>query len=290
LRPHPGPSSIAQVLAGAISTLVAAGCETPRLDAEILLAHILEKSRAWLYAYSEHALTAWQFNDFQGLIARRAAREPVAYLVGRKEFFGLDLIVTPHVLIPRPETERLVELALERVSTWSAGKVIVDVGTGSGAIAVSIAVRTAGAHRIVAADVSSAALSVARQNAFRHEVAGHISCIQADLLAPLSGRLDLVVSNPPYLSEAELATAPPEVSRWEPRAALDGGTDGLSVIRRLLALASVRLGPRGSLLVEIGAGQAAAARALARRHFPASTVKVASDYAGRDRVLVVQQE
>jgi release factor glutamine methyltransferase len=278
----------------------------------VLLAHSLGRDRGWLYAHSEYLLSPSQLSDYQALVARRANREPVAYLAGHKEFFGLDFIVTPDVLIPRPETEQLVEMALQvvraglvpipRAGINHAPMAIADVGTGSGAIAVTLAVHLPEAH-VFATDTSPAALAVARRNAARHGVADRVHCVQGDLLAPLKtsppaplsaaerGKrrpFQLIVANPPYLSQADLAAAPPEVARWEPRAALDGGPDGLAIIRRLLAMVTDRLCPAGALLVEIGAGQGADVLALARRYLAGATVEIARDYAGLDRVLVAR--
>jgi release factor glutamine methyltransferase len=281
--------SVAQTLLQAAQTLSAAGCDTPRLDAEVLLAHVLGQDRAWLYAHPEYSLDPNQLGDYQALIARRAEREPVAYLTGHKEFFGLDFVVTPGVLIPRPETERLVEIALQMLEAGSSSETpaIVDVGTGSGAIAVALATH-APATRVVAADISAAALVVARRNAIRHGVAGRVDFLQSDLLASLKGPFHLIVANLPYLSRADLAAAPPEVARWEPRLALEAGPDGLADIRRLLAMAASRLRPAGALLAEIGAGQGADVLALANQHFPRATVEIAQDYAGLDRVLIAR--
>jgi len=281
--------SVAQTLLQAVQTLSAAGCDTPRLDAEVLLAYGLGKDRAWLYAHPEYALAPDQLGDYQALIARRAAHEPVAYLTGHKEFFGLDFVVTPGVLIPRPETEQLVEIALQILEAEACPDTIAiaDVGTGSGAIAITLAMHVQAAH-IFAIDVSAAALAAARHNAVRHGVAGRVDCLQGDLLAPLRGAFHLIVANLPYLSRADLAAAPPEVARWEPRLALEGGPDGLAVIRRLLAAAANRLHPAGALLAEIGAGQGADVLALADQHFPRAAVEIAQDYTGLDRVLVVR--
>jgi release factor glutamine methyltransferase len=281
-------NSVLQTLKQVTDTLAAAGCDTPRLDAEVLLAHALDRDRAWLYAYPEQTLSQHQLSVYQTLVSRRARREPVAYLTGHKEFFGLEFIVTPDVLIPRLETERLVESALQWMATTSPLPIIADVGTGSGAIAVTLAVHLPQAY-VVATDTSPAALVVAQRNAARHGVADRVRYVQGDLLAPLAGRFTyFIVANPPYLSQAELAAAPPEVARWEPHAALDGGPDGLSVIRHLLLMAEDRLHPGGGLLVEIGAGQGAEVLKLARHQFPQATVEIARDYAERDRLLVVR--
>jgi release factor glutamine methyltransferase len=279
-------SLVAQALKQAVQPLAAAGCDTPRLDAEVLLAHILGQDRAWLYAHPEYTLSPSQLSAYRSLVARRAQREPVAYLTGHKEFYGLDLIVTPDVLIPRPETEHLVDRAVHWLTTSASPWIIADVGTGSGAVAVTLAVHIPQAH-IIAIDNSSAALTVARRNTVRHRVANRVHCVQGDLLTPLTRPLRLVVANLPYLRQAEVAAAPPEVALGEPRAALDGGPDGLATIRRLLALASKRLSSDGALLVEIGAGQRDEVLRLARHHLPTATVEIARDYAGRDRVLIV---
>lgn len=284
---HASRAPLLQTLKHASQTLAAAGCDSSRLDAEVLLAHVLGRDRAWLYAYPEHALSPSQLSAYQLLVSRRARREPVAYLTGHKEFYGLDFAITSDVLVPRPETEHLVQRAIHCGATSSSSPIMADVGTGSGVIGVTLAVHLPLAH-IIAIDTSQSALAVARSNAVRHSVANRVSLMQGDLLSPLRGPVDLVVANPPYLSWPELTVASPEVSRWEPRAALDGGSDGLSVIRRLLDMAATRLGRGGALLVEIGAGQGAEVIQLARHHFPQADVEIASDSAKRDRLLVVQ--
>jgi release factor glutamine methyltransferase len=278
---------LAQTLGYATQVLVTAGCDTPRLDAEVLLAHVLAHDRAWLYTHPEHVLSPPQLSTYRSLVSQRVAREPVAYLTGCKEFFGLDLIVTPDVLIPRPETEQLVELAIQWIANAPSRGLIADVGTGSGAVAVALAVHLPQSH-IIATDTSPAALAVARRNAVRHRVANRVHCVQGDLLAPLARTFHLIVANPPYLSQTELATAPPEVACWEPRAALDGGPDGLAMICSVLEMASDRLCPGGALLVEIGAGQGTEVLSLARRRFSQATIEIVKDYAKRDRLLVVR--
>lgn len=280
-------SPVLQILKHASQTLLAAGCDTPRLDAEVLLAHVLGQTRAWLYAHPEHVPSSSQLSTYQSLLFRRSEREPVAYLIGHKEFFGLEFMVTPDVLIPRPETERLIELALQWAATSPSLRTIADVGTGSGAIAVALAVHLPQV-RVMAIDNSPAALATAQRNARRHGVADRVHVLQGHLMAPLARTLHLIVANPPYLSQAELATAPPEVARWEPRAALDGGPDGLATMRHLLPMASDRLLPGGVLLVEIGASQGARVLTLARGLFPRASVEIAQDYANRDRLLFVR--
>ena len=201
------------------------------MEAEVLLAYILGTSRAVLIAHPERPLTPAQLDRYQALVRRRAADYPLPYLTGRLEFYGLEFEVTPEVLIPRPETEMLVELALARQPASA-----VDVGTGSGCIAVSLAVHLPEAT-IYATEISPAALAVARRNAERHGVAERVRLLAGDLLSPCPGPVDLIVSNPPYVSTGERASLPASVREYEPSLALDGGSDGLDVVRRLLAQA-----------------------------------------------------
>lgn len=262
----------------------------PRLEAELLLAHLLDVPRTAILAHPEAELTPSQARAYAAHVGRRAAGEPLPYITGTIEFFGLAFHVTPAVLIPRPETECLVTAAL----TWvraHPGAVAVDVGTGSGCIAVTLAVH-APELRLCAIDNARAALAVAQVNAQRHGVAHALAFVEADLLTPFprspAGRLDLIVSNPPYVAQHEWAALPPSV-RQEPRAALLAGPEGLDALRRLLAQAPGRLRAGGRLLVEIGASQGDAARALAQAAFFDRRVRVQilPDLAGRDRVLQV---
>jgi release factor glutamine methyltransferase len=238
-------------------------------------------SRTALLAHPERPVTPEQESRFTELTARRAAHYPLPYLTGRAEFYGLDLWVTPEVLIPRPETELLVDLALAQQPAS-----VVDVGTGSGCVAIALAVHLPRAF-VYAIDVSSAALAVARGNAERHGVADRVRLIAGDLLTPRPRLVDLVVSNPPYVSADEWATLPQSVRDYEPRLALDGGPDGLAVIQRLLSEAPAVLRPGGVLLLEIGAGQADAVKYLAQTAFPQASMRIHPDLAGRDRVVEV---
>lgn len=256
------------------------------LDARVLLAYALHCEITWLLAHDDAPVDRAQASRFQTLVERRRAGEPVAYLTGERLFFGLPFHVSPAALIPRPETEHLVEAALE----WarSRGRVrIADVGTGSGAIAVSLAVHLP-ETRVVATDRSRPALRVAAQNVARHHLDERVSLVQADLTAPLRPPFDLIASNPPYIPTSQLAQL--EVARHEPRAALDGGRDGLAVIRHLLADAPRLLARPGLLLVEIGAGQAPAVCQLAGEIFHEADVSVVCDYGGHERVLRVALE
>lgn len=266
------------------SAQLATCTDRPQVEAELLLVHVLAQPRAYLWAHPEAALTPQQVADYAAYVQRRAAGEPLPYITGQIEFFGLTFAVTPDVLIPRPETETLVEAALD----WLKGHpdaVAVDVGTGSGCIAVSLAVH-APSLRLYATDISSAALQVARVNAERHNVAERITFLEGDLLLPLPEPLDLIVSNPPYVAENEWDALPLSVQQ-EPRLALLSGADGLDAIRRLLAQAQTRLKPSGLMLVEIGERQGEAVQALAQAAFPQANVAVLPDLAGKDRVLQI---
>lgn len=237
------------------------GLPTARLDAEVLLAHTVKRDRVGLYTHFDQPLSPEELTAYRELIKRRLAGEPVAYLVGRREFRSLDLEVDARVLIPRPDTETLVEVALGLLPPLGGERSphIVDVGTGSGAIAIAIAVARPDAT-VEAVDRSPDAVAVARKNAAQH--APSVSIHEGDLLAPIKAEvIDLIVSNPPYIPTAEIDGLQIEVRR-EPRLALDGGADGLVIVRRLIGDAAQRLRSGGALAIEIGAGQAAATEAL----------------------------
>jgi release factor glutamine methyltransferase len=274
-------STVATLLREAQARLGAAST-TPRLDAELLLAHLLGWPRAKLLAEREHPVAPPLGDAFAGFVARRAEGEPVAYLVGHKEFYGLDFAVDRRVLVPRPETELLVDLALSAARTIGATR-IADIGTGSGAIAIALAAHLPEAQ-IDAVDISAEALEVARANVARHGLASRVRLLADDLLAPLAGLYDLIVSNPPYTILAEVE---PNVLAHEPHLALAGGPDGADLYRLLLAAAPSYLRPGGALLCEIGAWQGALVASLARAAFPAAEVRVAQDLAGHDRVVSI---
>jgi len=266
------------------SLLLSAHTDRPYIEAELLLAHLLDQPRAYLWAHPEAALTPQQAAAYAACVQRRAAGEPLPYITGQIEFFGLTFAVTPNVLIPRPETETLVETALIWLEAHPAA-IVVDVGTGSGCIAVALAIH-APALRLYATDISRAALDVARANARRHNVADRITFLEADLLTPLRGPVHLIVSNPPYIAEGEWYTLPLSV-RQEPRLALLAGVDGLDAIRRLVQRARTRLAPGGLMLVEIGEWQGEAAQALAQAAFPKADISILPDLARKDRVLKI---
>jgi release factor glutamine methyltransferase len=283
-------ATIGSALRWAANCFARAGCESPRLDAEILLAEALGVNRAHLLAHGDDALPPDVLDQFQAWVLRREKREPVAYIIGRREFYGLDFTVTPAVLIPRPETEHLVEEALAFAHSHQpdgAGVAIADVGTGSGAIVVSLAVHLPRA-RICALDASLEALSVAWRNADRHGVADRMCLLHSDLLENLPWPADILAANLPYLTDAEWKELVPEIRLYEPEMALRGGADGLDAIRRLLHQAPAFLRPGGAVLLEIGAGQAAQVRAIAAESFPGADFHVVQDYARLDRVVVIE--
>ncbi|HEX7475723.1 MAG TPA: peptide chain release factor N(5)-glutamine methyltransferase, partial [Dehalococcoidales bacterium] len=230
------------------TTLAASAIEDPNLEAEVILRHGLNIDRVRLFLDRDRELSPAEYNTFLQLLQRRSNGEPSAYITGHREFFGLDFTVNKAVLIPRPETERLVETALEIASARKVS-LIADVGTGSGAVAVSLASRLKTAI-IYAIDISDEELQVAAENARKHGVSDRIRLLQGDLLAPVPEPVDMVVANLPYVKQSDL----PEVNTWghEPALALDGGKDGLDVIRRLISQVKGKLKPGGALLLEIG--------------------------------------
>ena len=257
--PAPADWTVLDVIRWTAGRFAERGLGTPRLDAELLVAEVLKLPRVQLYVQFERTLTYEERAALRELVRRRQAGESVAYLVGRKEFWGLDFAVDGRVLVPRPDTETLVEEARARLANIPQPRVA-DVGTGSGAIAVTLAKLLGGAS-VFASDVSTAALEVARGNAERLGVA--VTFVEGDLEAPLvpHAPFDLIVANLPYIPTGDMAALPADV-KTEPALALDGGADGLALVRRLVAVAPGLLAPRGALALEIGAGQAAATAAL----------------------------
>jgi release factor glutamine methyltransferase len=293
--PGPGPS-VAECVASGTFLLERAGIESARLDAECLLAHILTCPRWLVVLEGRRRLTRAQFGQYLRLLQRRERREPLAYLLGRREFWSLPLAVASGVLIPRPETETLVEAALAACAEVSPasppGPIIIDLCTGTGAIAIALA-RELPEARIVATDISRRALRVARANAEAHGVADRITLLRGHLWRALEGVLsngqaDLIVSNPPYIPSGAIGTLMPEVW-WEPRRALDGGPDGLRFHREIIAGAPRHLRPGGFLLVEIGTDQAAAVAGLLEAGDDFQTCRVIQDLAARDRVVVARR-
>lgn len=258
---------------------------SPSLDAQVLLAHVLgTDNRAYLFAHPEQILTPEQAAAYDALIARRVTGEPVAYLRGFADWYDRRFIVTPDVLIPRPETELLLEAALAKLD-GNPHAVVADIGTGSGALAVTLAAHHSGT--VIATDTSEAALTIARRNAEAQRV--RVDFRHGDLLAPLIAdgpRVDVLVSNPPYIAHNEMLTL--DVSHHEPHAALDGGTDGLTLVRRLLADAPRVCNAGAWVFVEFGASQGTDVLALAKSHLRPVHAAIHQDYAGHDRYLVAQ--
>jgi release factor glutamine methyltransferase len=261
--------------------------ERARRDAETLLLHLIQREQSFLMAHPDEMLSAEGAVRYYALVERRLCGEPIQYITGEQEFYGLSFHVNRNVLIPRPETEGLVERALELAAQFSRPH-IVDVGTGSGAIAVATAVHCKQAT-VTAIDISEAALSVARGNAERNKVAARIRFEQGDLLAGVAAAsCELVLSNPPYVPEADRATLSVEVREYEPHLALFAADEGLAIYRRLIPEAHVVLVPGGWLLMEIGYGQADAIRALlADAGFIA--IEFVCDLQGIERVAVAQK-
>ena len=282
-------SRLHQHLSQARERLVHAGIRSDEaaLDAEVLARHVLNCDRATLLTRANDPLPSAFGRLYDELVRRRLAREPIAYIVGHREFWGLEFEVTPAVLIPRPETELVIEEALAAFPHKPVVHTIIDVGTGSGCLAVILAIEFASAT-IVAIDSSAAALDIARQNAARHNVSERVALVHGDLLDDVQVSADLIVSNPPYVPDADAPTLQPEVARYEPACALYGGPDGLDVIRRLLAVAPARLAPEGRLIVEFGFGQESAVRDAALQS-GWTTDRVRRDLQGIPRVAVLRR-
>jgi release factor glutamine methyltransferase len=261
------------------------GSDSPRLDAEVLLAHAIGCERIALYTRFGEAAADAAREQFRELVRRRAAGAPVAYLVGHKEFFSLDLDVGPDVLIPRPDSEFVV-LEFLRIFKATPQVTAIDVGTGSGNLSVAIAKQHAGA-RLRAIDISPAALAVARRNAERHGVANRIEFLEGDLFGPLSAdsQVDCVVSNPPYIAAGEISKLPVGVRDFEPHLALAAGETGLEVVAAIIAAAPSRLRPGGQLILEIGAPQEADVRRLIETQGAYAIQPTIHDYAGHPRVI-----
>ncbi|MFO0852533.1 MAG: peptide chain release factor N(5)-glutamine methyltransferase [Gemmataceae bacterium] len=277
--------TIKELLNWTTTYLKSKGVESPRLEAQILLAHVMSVPKIELVARSDEEPSAEEKAEFKGLVKRRVEGWPTAYLVGRKDFYLLSFEVTPAVLIPRPDTETLVEHALRFLKGKHAPRVL-DLGTGSGCIAVSLA-HQAETATVTAVDLSPDAAAVAKRNAERHGVADRVSVVTGDLFAPLpaGASFDLIVSNPPYVTPGELADLAPEVRDHEPRLALDGGPDGLAFYRRIAAECGKWLAPGGAVMVEIGWTQEPAVRALFEARPELVVGPSVKDLGGRFRVV-----
>lgn len=280
-----------------MTQLDAARVDAPATTARLLLSQTTGQSKEWLIAHSDESLAADEQIHFQSLLTRVMAHEPLFYVLGHREFFGLDLHIDKRVLIPRPETEMLVELALDTLAQGRSAGLrgdiqVIDVGTGSGAVPIAIA-KHAPAIAILATDISKDALDVARLNAARHGVMDRIAFVQADLLAGIHTLPLVITANLPYVTCAEIDGLPPEIQTHEPRVALDGGEDGLDLVRRLLSQIAWMAGTAGqtplrAAFLEFGASQGEAVLQAARAILPRAQCEIKKDLAQLDRVLSIR--
>lgn len=295
---HGVPLCINDLWRAAAARLDSAGVDAPTNTARLLLAHVLGKSKAWVAAHGSDVLSPQQaqaLREFDRLLNRLIAREPLFYVLGEREFYGLSMRVTPDVLIPRPETEMLVELSLDTLKGLSPlpSPAVVDIGTGSGAVAIAVAYNQPQAH-VIATDVSLPALRVAQENAVRHQVQDRVQFVQIDLLSAFSTLPPVITANLPYVAREEVDALPPEIRCYEPRVALDGGYDGIELIRRLLKQVTDLLARCNSsrhgchIFLEIGASQGSAVLHAAQQMLPQAHISVTKDLNGLDRVLCVQ--
>ena len=276
-----------------VRRLLGAGIDSARLDAELLLGCALGMSREELMIAATRKVSVAESDRYEDLLRRRLNREPLAYITGQQEFWSLGFLVSGDVLVPRPETETLVERALKHLAAINNHEAprILELGTGSGAIAVALASELPHAE-IVATEIAPAALQIARRNASRNGVSNAMRFLQGDLFTALDQELekdfDLILSNPPYIPRGEIAHLEAEVSRWEPRAALDGGVDGLDFYRRIIEEAPGYLRQGGAVAVEIGAAIGSLVLALFRNNPAYGDTRVYQDYSGRDRVVIAR--
>jgi release factor glutamine methyltransferase len=281
-------TTLREVILQTQDTLQAAGIPDARLEAEVLLINILQVPRHRIYAFFEQELTSRQGEVLAQLVERRLKREPLAYILGHKEFFGIDLAVRPGVLIPRPETELLVEHTLFTAMSHieeTGELVITEAGAGTGAISINLAIHLPMA-RIYATELHPQALAVAEHNIHRHNVADRVTLLPGDLLEPVPETANIIVANLPYISGDAIDGLQPEVL-WEPREALDGGPDGLDVIRRLMQQSQHKLRDGGVIILEIDPHQAQPMEDLARELFPDASISTEQDLAHLDRIFVV---
>lgn len=283
--------TIHQILLDAVNILKQNNVQTPRLDAEVILAHLLGWDRIDLITRSREVLDQDLEQEYYHFIQERAAGKPVQYITGQQEFMGLNFKVTPDVLIPRPDTEILVETAIKEAGTMEPPLTIVDVGTGSGAISISLAHYIKGAH-IHSIDISPKALGVAMENARLHSLEHRVTFYQGDLFDPiddlLRSRVDLLVSNPPYIPTHKIPNLQREVRYYEPTLALDGGEDGLDYYRRIIQEGEKFLSPRGCLILEVGHDQGARVAELLKCKKRLKDVIIVEDLAGIVRVAMAR--
>ncbi len=281
--------TVRQALKQAAQILYRDDIQEAYFEAEVLLAQALQVSRVSLLSQSERKLTKQEKNSFCQLLKRRLHQEPLAYIIGSQEFYGIKFYVDQRVLIPRPETELLVEEALKVASDYTNRGIrilIADIGTGCGAIAISIALNLPQA-KIYASDISPHALEVAYINCQQHKVSKQITLLNGNLLEPLPEPVHLIIANLPYVKSSEIEKLSPEVKDFEPILALDGGEDGLAKIKQLLGQIKGKLLPDGCLLLEIGQGQAKVVTSQIKNHFPKAEIKLITDLNAIERVVKV---
>ncbi len=278
------PLRVKEILNKTVNYFEQHGIDRARLDAEVLLAYVLDRERVDLYVEFNRPLTTEEVDKYRELVIKRRKGIPVAYLVGHKEFMSLEFKVTPEVLIPRPETEHVVEIGLKLIEAWEQPEItVVDVGTGSGAIIVSLVKLAEAELKGIGVDISESALEVAQENAAYHGVESEIDFKAGDLLAPVKREADLIVSNPPYVPSKKLESIQEEVKQ-QPKLALDGGQDGLNYYRQLITQSRDVLKPGGQIILEIGIKQAEAVTQLLQQ-VGFSKIEVTTDYAGIERVV-----
>ncbi len=285
-------TTLRDVLTQGRRMLIQAGQDSDRLDTQVLLEHVLEIDRAILYAHPEREVTPEQEQQFLALIKRRMQGEPIAYLIGHEEFYGLDFLVDKRVLIPRPETEMLVETALRLVRERLDARqtpLVADIGTGSGAIPITLAVQEPRLPYLYAVDISTDALAVAMQNCQHHHVEQRVHLLHGDLLTPLPETVDMLIANLPYVGTDEVSVMTRDVLNYEPHQALFSGPNGLDLVQRFFeqVRALEKLKVHGVMLLEIGYRQRELLTKLLANIFPDATVTFQKDYAGWDRMLQV---
>lgn len=287
------PVTITDALNQAHTRLADAAISDARLDAEVLLRCALNKDRAWLLAHLRDGIPDAVWSSYQALIERREKHEPLQYITGTREFWGRDFLVTPAVLIPRPETELIVDSVLHAVPDRRRPVTIIDLCTGSGCIAISLAMELPEAS-VVVTDISPAALDVARKNAEHHGVADRIRFIEGDLFGPLErlgagGSADVITANPPYVPASLLGILPPEVRDFEPAMALVAGPDGIEFHKRIISGAPLFLKPGGKLIMEMGIGQAQNVKHFAQNDDRYHNIEIRKDLAGIDRTIILSK-
>ena len=281
--------TLGEVLQSVTQALLEASMDDARMEAELLLGHVLRMSRAQLYTEPGRNLSTAETKDLRRLVRRRLSHEPTAYILGHCGFYGIEFHIDHGVFIPRPETELLVEKAIElarRIYCPGKQMIIADIGTGCGAIAVSLALALPQA-RIYATDISASALQLAERNCRRHAVDGQVELLSGDLLDPLPHPVDMIVANLPYIKNSEFEDLSPEIVDFEPTVALAGGEDGLDRIGQMLEQMPGKLNDGACLLLEIGRGQGDAVTSLIDSYFPQADIELIPDLGGIDRVVQV---